>query len=49
MKKTMLKYLLLTFVLCTVFACTEEEECETETVCFGAGNCVERPTGNCFN
>lgn len=27
-----------------------EEGCETETVCFGQGNCVERPIpGTCFN
>lgn len=39
--------LLLGFILITV-SCTPEDECKTETVCYGNGNCIEKPVGNCF-
>ncbi|MFB1038850.1 MAG: hypothetical protein QMC35_00135, partial [Polaribacter sp.] len=39
--------LLLGFTL-VIISCTPEEECETETVCYGNGNCIEKPKGNCF-
>ena len=39
--------LLLGFILITV-SCAPEDECKTETVCYGNGNCIEKPVGNCF-
>ncbi|WP_159020520.1 hypothetical protein [Algibacter sp. L3A6] len=40
-----LKHVLLAAIISLSFtSCTEDEGgCETETVCFGAGNCIERP------
>ncbi len=51
MKLTLkLKHLLILTSL-IIMSCTKNEEgCETETVCFGEGNCIERPIpGTCFN
>ena len=53
-KKSKLTYvhyvLLLSFAIIS-FSCTpEESECETETVCYGDGNCIEKPIpGTCLN
>ena len=45
-------YALLLGVAFIMISCTEEEEeeeeCETETVCYGSGNCIEKPSENCF-
>jgi hypothetical protein len=46
-----LKHIILAVTISFFFSsCTKEEGgCETETVCFGAGNCIERPIpGSCF-
>ena len=45
-----LKYLVLSIIIFTAISCTADETgCETETVCFGEGNCVEKPIeGTCF-
>ena len=41
------------FLILVIFtlSCTETEdnECETETICFGDGSCIEQPTGDCFD
>ena len=47
-KNNSLIYTLLLGVVLLIASCTPEEECETETVCYGNGNCIEKPTGNCF-
>lgn len=46
-----LKYVLFLSVIITLISCTPEEtECETEIVCYGDGNCIEKPIpGTCFN
>jgi len=46
-----LKYvLLLCFVITTISCTPEEPTCQTETVCYGEGNCIEKPIpGTCFN
>ncbi len=46
-----LKYVLFLVLMSNFTACTNDDEagCETETVCFGDGNCIERPVpGTCF-
>ena len=46
------KYIaLFALLFVNVISCTDDNNgCETETVCFGSGNCVERPKpGTCFN
>ncbi len=45
-----LKYIILSVIILNVISCTPEDgECETETVCYGNGNCVEKPIpGTCF-
>jgi hypothetical protein len=48
------KFRLLVLLLVATFSLScendSEEGCETETVCFGQGNCIERPIeGTCFN
>lgn len=41
---------LLSFVLSVVSCTNEDQGCETETVCFGDGNCIEKPIpGTCFD
>ena len=41
-KLSIFSVLLLGFTL-VIISCTPEEECETETVCYGNGNCIEKP------
>ena len=45
-----LKYIILSIIILNVTSCTGDDEgCETETVCFGEGNCIEKPIpGTCF-
>lgn len=45
-----LKCVILSLMLLSTVSCeTEEEGCQTETVCFGEGNCIEKPIpGTCF-
>lgn len=47
-KKVILFFVL--FSSLALLSCEAEEEgCELETVCFGEGNCIERPIpGTCF-
>jgi hypothetical protein len=52
-KNNKLKYLKFIFVLCFILtgtSCTpEENECETKTVCYEGGSCIETPVpGNCY-
>lgn len=47
-KKSILIYTLLLGFTLLMVSCTPEEECKTETVCYGNGNCIEKPTGDCF-
>jgi len=45
-----LKYILFVGTILMTISCTEKNECETETVCYGDGNCIEKPIpGTCFN
>ena len=41
---------ILAMIILNFISCTKEEGgCETETVCYGAGNCIEKPIpGTCF-
>ena len=47
-----LKFTFLLILTLYITSCTETEdkECETETVCFGDGSCIERPINidDCF-
>jgi hypothetical protein len=45
-----LKFLFVIILMSNIAACTATESgCETETICFGDNNCVERPIpGTCF-
>ncbi len=42
--------ILLVIIVLNFISCTKDEGgCETETVCDGAGNCIEKPIpGTCF-
>ncbi|WP_170062930.1 hypothetical protein [Polaribacter butkevichii] len=40
--------LFLGFTLVIISCTPEEEECETKTVCYPGGGCIETPVGNCF-
>ncbi len=49
--KYTLKLIMFSIVILSAISCTvdDDEGCETETVCFGDGDCVERPIpGTCF-
>ncbi|TDY63939.1 hypothetical protein DFQ06_0836 [Algibacter lectus] len=48
--KILKRIILVATISLSFTSCTEEEGgCETETVCFGAGNCIEKPiAGSCF-
>jgi hypothetical protein len=49
--KYTLKFMILSIIILSTISCTvdDDEGCETETVCFGDGDCVERPIpGTCF-
>lgn len=51
--KTLVKLkhiILLASIALSLTSCTDEDGgCETETVCFGEGNCIEKPIeGTCF-
>lgn len=54
MIKSKLKYFgqifILTIALTSGISCTpEENECETKTVCYEGGGCIETPVpGNCY-
>lgn len=45
-----LKYIIVSVITLNAISCaTEEEGCETETICYGEGNCIEKPIhGTCF-
>ncbi|WNH09584.1 hypothetical protein [Thalassobellus suaedae] len=46
-----LKHIIILAIIALSFiSCTKQEGgCETETVCFGDGNCIEKPIpGTCF-
>lgn len=45
-----LKYTFVVILFLNLLCCEEQNvECETETVCYGAGNCIEKPiSGSCF-
>lgn len=48
-KASILFAILLLTTLCLTSCGEEDKGCETETVCFGDNNCVERPIpGTCF-
>jgi hypothetical protein len=44
------EYLLIFAFIFAIKSCTpEESECQTETVCYGSGNCIEKPIpGTCL-
>ncbi len=45
-----MKFILFLVLLVGFASCTPEDNCETETVCYGEGNCIEKPIpGSCFN
>lgn len=48
--KNKIKYVVLCVAVLNLVSCTDENDgCETETVCYGSGNCVEKPIpGTCF-
>lgn len=47
-----MKYLLIPIFALTLFSCAQDDKPCTETVCYGDGNCIEKPVegagSDCF-